>query len=530
MVTQAINILAQLDACWEMGRTGRSTEALVEAQRLLLAARRASDNRAIAMALTCNAWSCLQLGYADEGLDSAIEARQIFHSLQMDWGQALSGAVYSWLLLELGLSDLGFEAASEALVVAERTDDLALKSFAMSCRGMALLLCRQDQMAFPMLETALELAEAAADDCTIALNLINMGYSMGSQAELAIAGGDQDRARRMWERGTMFTDRAITIARQYGDLWNLRGALCNAAEFQAFLGEMDRAQGYLDEWAALPGRVGPREQVHYLDTKGQVLTSRGNYRDALAVCRETVRQTSNVSSADLKVQALRRLSAVEAELGEFRMALEHYQAFHAAHVRQLGDLTQRRAHVMEMQLQNERLRARAAQLEIEVSQDVLTGIANRRAFEQAFGGLTGLAFCLALVDVDRFKLVNDRFSHVVGDAVLQRVARLLSAQEGVSVYRIGGEEFALLFVGLDLQESARLAEFLRERLEQSEWSDLARGLVVTASMGLVEGTGRSLKEVLTEADHRLYRAKDAGRNCVISTAPPKTRLAIHSVG
>ncbi len=499
-----------------MGRTGRSPEALVEARALLIEARHADDEGAIAFALTCTAWASLQLGHADEGIDCAIEAKTIFASLGIDWGLALSGAVYSWIMLELGLSDLGFDEASLALEIADRTEDLSLRAFVMGCKGMTLMMCRQDQLASPILEDALELAERAGDPCTIALTLINIGYSLVSQAEAAESEGDEDLGRRLRERAAMVNDRAIDMARGYRDLWNLRIALCNGAEFYLLLGDVSTAEAYLDQWESLNGEAGLRERIHYLYTRGEVLTRSGRLDQALEVCREAAMLAETSAQLDHKANTLRRLSDVEAELGDHRSALEHHRAFHETFVRQMGDLTRRRAVIVEMQLQNQRLRAQTVRLEAEAHQDALTGLLNRRAFNAAFEALHGKLFSLAILDLDHFKLVNDRYSHIVGDAVLTRTGTLLQTwHQDMQAFRLGGEEFALILSDMSVAQALPVFDALREALGRAHWSDLGRDLFVSASIGVVDSIETSGRSMIEVADKRLYAAKDRGRNCVV---------------
>ncbi len=499
-----------------MARTGRSPEGLVEANKLHVEARKSGDQGAIAFALTCIAWLSLQLGYADEGIDCAIEAKTIYASIGDDFGLALSSAVYSWIMLELGLSDLGFEEAGLALEVADRTEDLNLRAFVMGCKGMTLMMCRQDQLATPILEDALELADEAGDPCTIALNLINIGYSLVSQAEAAESEGDVDLGRRLRERSAMANDRAIDLARGYGDLWNLRIALCNGAEYYFLLDDFAVAEAYLDQWARLDGEAGLRERIHYLYTLGEFLTRRGQLDQALDVCREAAKLAETSAQLDHKASTLRRLSEVEAALGDHRSALEHYRSFHETFVRQMGDLTRRRAVVVEMQLQNQRLRAQTVRLEAEAHQDALTGLPNRRAFDSAIKALQGKLFSLAILDLDHFKLVNDRYSHIVGDAVLTRTGMMLQNwHQNMRAYRLGGEEFALILPDMHAAQAIRIFDALRGAFSSAHWSDLGIGLSVTASLGIVDSSEDTGVSVMEEADQRLYAAKDSGRNCVV---------------
>lgn len=170
----------------------------------------------------------------------------------------------------------------------------------------------------------------------------------------------------------------------------------------------------------------------------------------------------------------------------------------------------------EQQLQrfSEELELRNADLVEQVTHDALTGLANRRALaaalEQAL--LQGAPFCLALLDLDHFKAVNDTHGHVAGDAVLVQIAATLRASaagHGV-LARYGGEEFAWLMPGLDLDQATLQCEYLREAVAFA-----SEALPVTISIGLTAGrAGERLADVLQRADAALYAAKRAGRDRV----------------
>jgi diguanylate cyclase (GGDEF)-like protein len=148
----------------------------------------------------------------------------------------------------------------------------------------------------------------------------------------------------------------------------------------------------------------------------------------------------------------------------------------------------------------------------------LTGLPNRRSFDAAFAQLQGSRFCLAIADLDHFKAINDQYSHIVGDAVLQRVAGILTGLGAqMRAFRLGGEEFALLFAGLDIGAAAAVAEAVRSELERADLTDLAPRLKLTVSIGVAVSKGGPATELMTVADRRLYRAKALGRNRVIST-------------
>lgn len=196
-----------------------------------------------------------------------------------------------------------------------------------------------------------------------------------------------------------------------------------------------------------------------------------------------------------------------------------------ARTRDLADQTDRLATADKEKSQLlEALRQQAEALARLASEDSLTGLPNRRAFDQRLA----LAFerarrentplSLALADIDHFKRINDTWSHAVGDAVLRALAEVLrrhSASE-VFVARYGGEEFALLFTGHASSDAAARCEALRREVEALNLEALASGLRVALSIGVVrdDGSHPHHEKLLSAADELLYAAKHAGRNQV----------------
>ncbi len=162
--------------------------------------------------------------------------------------------------------------------------------------------------------------------------------------------------------------------------------------------------------------------------------------------------------------------------------------------------------------------------------DALTGIPNRRQFDDLFNNAIQLAaqsnswLSLALIDIDFFKGFNDAYGHPKGDRCLQRVASVLNEELRETrdwVFRYGGEEFAILLPGADLNIALMVVERLRVAVERlgipHEKSDVAK--VVTISIGLISRQPKpetSGLELLSEADLALYQAKNAGRNRMVS--------------
>jgi diguanylate cyclase (GGDEF)-like protein len=152
--------------------------------------------------------------------------------------------------------------------------------------------------------------------------------------------------------------------------------------------------------------------------------------------------------------------------------------------------------------------------------DQLTGLLNRRALEPRFAEiaeqavLTDQPVSVVLADLDHFKAINDEFGHGVGDAVLRDVAYAMrrSLRTFELLYRLGGEEFALLLPGAAEGDAARIAEALRLAIEDLETA----GQHVTCSFGVATARGEriELESLVARADAALYAAKRLGRNRV----------------
>jgi diguanylate cyclase (GGDEF)-like protein len=147
--------------------------------------------------------------------------------------------------------------------------------------------------------------------------------------------------------------------------------------------------------------------------------------------------------------------------------------------------------------------------------DPLSGLPNRRALDDRFNALlatggAGSAGALVLIDVDRFKQVNDELGHAVGDRVLAELADVLERESREADFpaRLGGDEFALLLPGSDAESAVRSGQRLRRKL--------AKRLTdppVTVSLGIAE-IRNGKRATMIAADQALYRAKAAGRNAI----------------
>ncbi|QDL96666.1 GGDEF domain-containing protein [Rhodopseudomonas palustris] len=155
--------------------------------------------------------------------------------------------------------------------------------------------------------------------------------------------------------------------------------------------------------------------------------------------------------------------------------------------------------------------------------DTLTGLLNRRGFDEAAATLlgrasfTGQPVVALMCDLDRFKAINDHYGHTIGDRVLAEIGGILrdfAAPRGMLIARHGGEEFAGLIVGVSDEQANDYALELCRRCATEVACD-GRRVAVTMSFGLATYGGGDLSSLMRRADLALYRAKDLGRNCVV---------------
>jgi diguanylate cyclase (GGDEF)-like protein len=155
---------------------------------------------------------------------------------------------------------------------------------------------------------------------------------------------------------------------------------------------------------------------------------------------------------------------------------------------------------------------------LEARTDKLTGMANRRSWDEALGHQLSRrdpSLSVLLIDIDHFKRLNDTYGHAAGDLALASVATVLRAQARQSdvLARVGGEEFALLLVDCPLEYAAQRAEQIRAAVARtaSTWATPVTISVGVAALPDHAGTG---EELMAAADGALYEAKDAGRDAV----------------
>ena len=283
--------------------------------------------------------------------------------------------------------------------------------------------------------------------------------------------------------------------------------------------------------------------AHYLHMLGRVGAAQGRTDEAAEALAGSLSIALAADDFETAAPCQKDISDLLARRGQYEEALVAYRAFHELHVRQVSHAAQRHARLYTLEWETRRLRA-STQAALQRAEDLtatnrvlaqeserllrasmedpLTGLQNRRRLDLTFLDLlaTGTPYAIAMIDIDLFKQVNDGFSHAIGDAVLRAVADLLrrGARADDVIVRFGGDEFALLLRDADRRTAETICQALLAGGRATDWSALHPTLTVTLSIGFaLSGEAASQELVMALADQRLYRAKQCGRDQVVSS-------------
>jgi diguanylate cyclase len=214
-----------------------------------------------------------------------------------------------------------------------------------------------------------------------------------------------------------------------------------------------------------------------------------------------------------------RLERVAREVCDFRAREENRMLESRGHSDQL------RSRIAALERESNELQAKLNSEKHGARVDPLTGVANRKSFDERFAQEIQRrhrgegATAMLLWDIDNFKQINDTYGHRAGDRVLQNVATCFSAAARGNdfVARIGGEEFVLLLGGVPLAEAMLIADRIRAAVESLKFHFRGTPVRVTVSCGITELAGNDAPEAAFDrADGALYRAKHSGKNTCVA--------------
>ncbi len=178
---------------------------------------------------------------------------------------------------------------------------------------------------------------------------------------------------------------------------------------------------------------------------------------------------------------------------------------------------------------NRALTLALTQMEEMATHDALTGVFNRRAMLIAMDAELQIfkrkkaPFCIAVMDLDHFKQINDSFGHAIGDVVLKTFAEILQQSLRVTdrISRYGGDEFVVLLTDTPRDVAVTVLGRICARIAQHDWGTLVPEVTITVSIGVAEISGDdTIAHTFERADVALYDAKQSGRNCVQAAPDP----------
>ncbi|HEX5869703.1 MAG TPA: diguanylate cyclase, partial [Longimicrobium sp.] len=464
----------------------------------------------------------------------------------------------------------------DALEIQRATRDPVGESNSLSHLGHAAYLVGDYGSSLDYHQASLALREQTGDRAGVGYSLINVGIIHGQLGEPERVRDHMTRALEILEADD--PQAAAVCLANIGNAYADQGLHDQALDYLQRAVERLRAVGHADEASCLSdvGRIhqargaDQEARAYYLRAlelargrdariyQPEILIRLGGLEARLGEAdagldhlHEALR-IAEAQGARQQVYAAHEALAHAYELrSEPAKALEHYRAYHHAwrdvfstetnlriqSALLQGEVRQSRREAEILRQKNEalsqaddekarlldQLRAQATELERQTREDALTGLSNRRHLDRLLDAeweralRFGRALTVAMLDLDRFKGVNDRFSHAAGDEVLRVVARILRDHtRGVDVVaRYGGEEFCLVLVETRKEDAMRLCDRLREMVAGYDWSAIHPDLTVTLSAGLGSiDEAETPDDLLGIADARLYNAKHAGRNRV----------------
>ena len=522
---------SSLDSAFAALEHGDVKGARELAQSVLLAARSAGQQRLQANALTCLA-HCDRIGQRlRRSLDTARRAAQLFETLGDADGEARALTTLAQVGMLLGRIDEAYEAALLVMRLSEIRGPCKSWVLALNTLGLTCSWSGNFERANHYLEAAVDVAGRCEPPVSAfqprvnqawveAARLVEERYQTGCVGDLGrfawLVGEyrrlDDQRRDRLLMPG--LEPMAATLTSTTTALlcaWQGRFAQARD-ELQMAVRSLSGTTTWLDalvrwgvaELAWAQRDLATAEQA-LIESKALALTVEHEKFACLAqqLLAQVLEESGKTEAARHEHRELRaRERRMVTDGHEGRLALVDWRLSARRHERSL----------------EEALRS-AKQFEQWSMEDALTGLPNRRCAEQALHErLAGLAapgrrLTVAMIDVDKFKRINDDFSHNVGDMVLRALGDIMLAQlrENDLPARWAGDEFVIVFSDQDEASARAACDRIDRAIAQHDWDALAAGLSVSVSIGLSQALeGDSIEALVGRSDDRMYESKTMG--------------------
>jgi diguanylate cyclase (GGDEF)-like protein len=341
-----------------------------------------------------------------------------------------------------------------------------------------------------------------------------------------LAFDDDFKALTLGRRGVV--RRSLRLARGLLHCW--QGNADGAGEIAARLGkEVETLQHF--DWI--------HAAIVWLEV--EIALAAGNLSHASALAERLVDLSGDVQHRPFATLACQVAAMVHKHSGRFDLAFETMQRqLHAETLARNRELI-RHEELVEVRLEARKLTERAGHFEARAQEyrrlayeDPLTRIANKRRFDEvlpawlAHSADTGEPLALAMIDVDRFKQINDEFLHTTGDIVLHALARIMQSQIRAQdlAARFGGDEFAILFRNANAATAQQVCERMAQAVRDHDWQSVKKNLSVSMSFGVID-TRKSDKtqDVINRGDELMYERKRARKRSETAFLEPSATIS-----
>ena len=499
-------------------------------QQLLKAAEARKNRHFEARALLCLAHCDRMLSRYRRAHRASQRAAQLFHLLGDTSGEVMALTTHAFVSINLGRNEEAVEAALLSVRLSQflEKDEHSVLSY--NALGVAYFWSHSFEKAEQALRTATQIAERARPPLSTFQPRVNQWwtevirvfyerYYVGELPALdrmralretvitLIAGGDAGGV----EPGTHVTTEAVLL---FG--------LCLD---QCWHGRIGQARLDADALAGWAQRYGTVTWLSALESwvRAEIAWAQNDWPQALQHAARMIAIAVEVEHEQLACLGHLLSSQLFVAQGQNGEALDELRRLRLREQLIRSDSLETREKVVEWQVDLRtqqqsvnRLELTSRQLEKLSLEDTLTGIPNRRNFELYASELLrsglerGQPPCVALIDVDRFKQINDNFSHQVGDAVLKRIAQILKShvREDDMAARLAGDEFVIVFKHAELAVAQQVCARIAAAVRAFDWSSIAKRLQSSISVGVAAAIAGDTVETLTHrADTAMYRQK-----------------------
>jgi diguanylate cyclase (GGDEF)-like protein len=534
MTASLMTIEDLLEECQRSSAAGRHRQGAEQAEEILTSPGLTKTQQAQAREML--ALHRLRLGDFEASVQNGLLALEFLTASGDLYRQSKVHCTLALAFTETALNEAALRHVLAALEAARACGSRRAEFWALSRSSMVHEAMGDATRGVELGRLALALARTLDNQEANFAGLNNLGDTCLAFARVQRAQGLS--AELELQEALAYVREAVAMAHAQGHSFYETIARTNLVSILIELGEHTEAREQAARAKALAKAHGYRNlEVNNDAQVAEVVRAQGLFDLATSMMDAQLADLSVEDDPVLITKLHRSLFEMHKAAGRFEQALHHLEELHALTLRTTVEaaglqsqmlintleVEQARHEAERSQLETQVQRLRAEELDYEAHTDPLTRLPNRRALDRQLPPLMGRAqdrvqpLCVAMIDFDHFKRVNDEHGHATGDQVLTAMAVMLRAatRDSDLAVRVGGEEFLLVFSDTTLAEAALACERLLTAVRNYPWDDLAAGLACTVSAGIAQlAPAEGALDWFARADAALYEAKRRGRDQV----------------